>query len=143
MSDFGSTADMRPSCIPVAPPPRDSSAKCGGRRHEKRFKIRCLREPHQIREVGRFGDKRAERENFGVQPAHRSAEVSREEPPLLAIQRGKIPRRMLVAERLAEGEGFELQLQNAAYMKLANQSNIESRLKCMILLKINQKKNVF
>ena len=28
------------------PLPRDISAKCGGWRHEKRFKISCLREPY-------------------------------------------------------------------------------------------------
>jgi len=30
----------------LLPLPRDTFAKCGGRRREKRFKISCLREPH-------------------------------------------------------------------------------------------------
>jgi len=52
---------------------------------EKRFKVSCLREPYLIHVVGRFGDKRAERENFGPSPLRCSAEIYPRSPRLLAI----------------------------------------------------------
>ena len=42
----------------------------------------------KIRAVGRFGDKRPERENFGFFPVRRSAEVVARSPWLLAISAG-------------------------------------------------------
>lgn len=54
--------------------------------------------------IGRIGDKRAQRENFGTQSLWRSAKVCARRPWLLGFCARQTQRRMVVSEALAEGE---------------------------------------
>jgi len=70
-------------------------------------------DPYQICTVGRFGDKRAKRENLGPQQARRSAEVVARTPAVIADLSALASRRRISRlGELAEGEGFELSVRN-------------------------------
>ena len=61
------------------------------------------------RTVGRFGDKRVERENFGPQSVRRSAEVYARSPRLLAISALQNPAENVGRGRIGGGRGTGIQ----------------------------------
>jgi len=72
-------------CSQILSLPRDISAKCGDRLLRKHIQIQPLTIPHRNPEVGRFGDKRAERETFGLGRRARSAEVCTGVPAVIGL----------------------------------------------------------